>query len=41
MSDATIWSITLEAPIVILHASFALIYDVYSIGVRAIVSGRS
>ncbi len=30
VSDATIWSITVESSIVILEASFTLSYDVYS-----------
>jgi hypothetical protein len=30
MSDATIWSITLEPSITILEVSFTLIYDAYS-----------
>ncbi len=33
VSDATIWSITLDSSITILEASFALIYDVYGTGV--------
>ena len=33
LSDATIWSITQELSIIILEASFILIYDVYSVGV--------
>ncbi len=32
VSDATIWSITLELSITILEASFTLIYYVYGIG---------
>jgi hypothetical protein len=30
VSDATIWSVTLESSIMILEASFALIYEVYN-----------
>jgi len=30
VSDATIWSVTLELSITILEASFTLIYDVYN-----------
>ncbi len=33
MSDATIWSVTLEPSITILDASFTLIYNVYGTGV--------
>ncbi len=33
LSDATIWSVALESSIVILEASFTLIFDVYSRGV--------
>jgi len=33
VSDATIWSVTLESSITILEASFTLIYDVYSTGI--------
>jgi hypothetical protein len=33
VSDATIWSITLESSITILQASFTLICDVYSTGI--------
>ncbi len=33
VSDATIWSITQEASITILEASFRLIYDVYRRGI--------
>jgi len=33
VSDATIWSITLELSIMIQEAPFAIIYDVYSIGI--------
>ncbi len=33
LSVATIWSITLELSIMILHVSFTLIYDVYSTGI--------
>ncbi len=32
VSDATIWSIALESSIMILEASFLLIYDVYGTG---------
>ncbi len=32
MSDATIWSITLESSIATLEASFTLVYYVYSTG---------
>jgi len=32
VSDATIWSTTLEVSIMILEASFTFICDVYSIG---------
>jgi hypothetical protein len=30
VSDATTWSVTLESSMMILEASFALIYDVYN-----------
>jgi hypothetical protein len=33
LSDGTIWSIMLESSIMILEASFTLIYDVYSTGI--------
>jgi hypothetical protein len=33
LSDATIWSITLEVLITNLDLSFTLIFDVYSIGI--------
>ncbi len=33
VSDAPIWSITLESSIMILEASFTLIYHVYSTGI--------
>jgi hypothetical protein len=33
MSDATIWSVTLEFPNLIPESPFSLIYDVYSTGV--------
>jgi hypothetical protein len=33
VSDVTIWSITVESLIMILEASFILIYDVYSTGI--------
>jgi hypothetical protein len=33
MSNVTIWNITLESSIMILEASFTLIYDVYSAGI--------
>ncbi len=33
VSDTKIWSITLELSIMILEASFTLIYDVYSTGI--------
>ncbi len=33
VSEATIWSITLELSIMILDASFSLIYNVYSTGI--------
>jgi hypothetical protein len=33
VSDATVWSFTLESSITILEASFILIYDVYSTSV--------
>jgi len=33
VSDATIWSITMEVSITILEASFTLIFDVHSIDV--------
>jgi hypothetical protein len=33
VSDATIWSGTLESSIMISEASFTLIYDLYSTGV--------
>ncbi len=33
VSDATVWSVTLELSIMILEVSFLLIYDVYSTGV--------
>jgi len=33
VSDATIWSIILELSIIILDASFTLVYDVYSTGI--------
>jgi hypothetical protein len=33
VSDATIWSVTLESSITILEASFTLFYFVYSTGI--------
>jgi hypothetical protein len=33
VSDATIWSATIESSIMILQASFMLIYDVYFTGI--------
>ncbi len=33
VSDATIWSVTLDSSITILEASFTLIYVVYTIGI--------
>jgi hypothetical protein len=33
VSDATIWSVTLESSITILELSFTLIYNVYNTGV--------
>ncbi len=33
VSDVTIWRVTLESSIMILEASFTLIYDVYCTGV--------
>ncbi len=33
LSDATIWSIALESSIMILEASFTLIFYIYSIGI--------
>jgi hypothetical protein len=33
VSDATIWSITVELSVTILESSFSVIYDVYSTGI--------
>ncbi len=40
LSDATIWSVTLELSITILEASFTLIYNVYSTGRDPYLRGR-